>query len=91
MSQRDRIAKQIYATHHKRALPTADRIIENEIRPIEARLTAIVHAAGGTVEGNPTSTINILQRIRELVAIEASGLGARAETPPPHKPIARHL
>lgn len=30
----------------------------------------IVHVIGGTVEGNPTQTINYLQRLRELVEIE---------------------
>jgi len=33
-------------------------------------ISAITHTAGGEVEGHPTSVINILQRIRELVRIE---------------------
>ena len=33
-------------------------------------ISAITHTAGGEVEGRPTSVINILQRIRELVRIE---------------------
>jgi hypothetical protein len=32
---------------------------------------AVVHEAGGTVEGQPTSTINYLQRVRELREIES--------------------
>jgi hypothetical protein len=34
-------------------------------------VSAITQTAGGQVEGHPTQTINILQRIRELVKIEA--------------------
>ena len=37
---------------------------------LNARLSATVHALGGTVEGNPTGQHNYLQRIRELRAIE---------------------
>jgi hypothetical protein len=33
-------------------------------------ISAITHTAGGEVEGHPTSVINILQRIRQLVEIE---------------------
>jgi len=33
-------------------------------------ISAITHTAGGEVAGYPTSVINILQRIRELVKIE---------------------
>lgn len=33
---------------------------------------SIVHTVGGTVEGHPTSEINVLQRIRQLVEIERS-------------------
>lgn len=35
-----------------------------------AALLAVVSVAGGTVEGHPTSTVNILQRIRALRDIE---------------------
>jgi hypothetical protein len=48
----------------------ADRIIAEHIEPLHARLAAIVHAAGGMVDGAPTSTLNILQRIRALVEAE---------------------
>ena len=39
-----------------------------------SRTMAIVHTAGGTVEGHPTSSINILQRVRELLAVEKGAL-----------------
>ncbi len=32
----------------------------------ESRLTSIVHTAGGEIDGAPTSTVNILQRVRQL-------------------------
>lgn len=35
-------------------------------------IAAITHTAGGEVEGHPTSVINVLQRIRQLVKIEAA-------------------
>jgi hypothetical protein len=56
----------------------ADRIIAEHIKPLHGRLAAIVHAAGGMVEGAPTQSINVLQRIRALVAAEA--LLAECET-----------
>ncbi len=37
---------------------------------VRSTIVAITHTAGGKVEGHPTSVINILQRIRELVEIE---------------------
>jgi hypothetical protein len=40
-------------------------------------LLAVVRLAGGEVEGHPTSSINILQRIRQLVRIEGSWLADR--------------
>jgi hypothetical protein len=40
---------------------------------------AIVSFAGGEVEGHPTSSINILQRIRQLVKIEGNWLADRAQ------------
>ncbi len=49
----------------------ADLIIAEHIEPLHARLTAIVHAAGGMVEGAPTQSINVLERIRALVAAES--------------------
>lgn len=43
-------------------------------------VTAVVATIGGTVEGHPTSSINFLQRLRELVAIEAARSETRRET-----------
>ena len=43
---------------------------QREIDVLNAQITAIVQTAGGEVEGLPTSTVNILQRIRQLRAIE---------------------
>lgn len=37
---------------------------------IMGTLKAVVHAVGGQVEGHPTSFINVLQRVRELVTKE---------------------
>jgi len=38
----------------------------------------IAHVAGGLIEGHPTSRVNILQRIRQLVEIEkASALSSQ--------------
>lgn len=36
----------------------------------ESRLNTVIHVLGGTVEGHPTARHNILQRVRELLAIE---------------------
>jgi len=49
----------------------ADRIeaLEDAAR---AQMAAILGTIGGTVEGHPTSAINYLQRLRQLVEIEAS-------------------
>jgi hypothetical protein len=41
-------------------------------RTLDATVTAVVYTIGGTVEGHPTSSINYLQRLRELVAIETA-------------------
>lgn len=41
-----------------------------EIQALRGRLLAIVHASGGEVEGHPTGSHNILQRIRQLRQIE---------------------
>ena len=36
----------------------------------EAAISSVVHTVGGTVEGHPTSEINYLQRLRELIRAE---------------------
>jgi hypothetical protein len=46
-------------------------ILQDELNNLRGRLTAIVQTAGGIVEGHPTGSHNILQRIRELREIEA--------------------
>lgn len=45
-------------------------VARSEYRDLQGRITAIVHVAGGIVEGRPTGSHNILQRIRELRRIE---------------------
>lgn len=42
--------------------------------PIRAIETAVVATVGGAVEGRPTSAVNYLQRLRQLVDFEASTL-----------------
>jgi hypothetical protein len=49
-----RIARQIYSTHSERALPIADRIIEQEIAPLHGRLAALL-AECETVLGEYTT------------------------------------
>ena len=52
------------------AVQIAEAIDENVRRDRNATVTAVVDTIGGTVEGHPTSSINYLQRLRELVAFE---------------------
>ena len=42
----------------------------DELFLAERLVISIVHTAGGKIEGQPTSSINILQRIRQLCALE---------------------
>lgn len=49
----------------------------SEIEGLHGRLRAICSTAGGIVDGYPTQSINILQRIRELVGLERGGDGRK--------------
>jgi hypothetical protein len=42
------------------------------VNAVEGVITAVIVAIGGTVEGQPTSRVNFLQRIRELVKNEGA-------------------
>lgn len=46
-----------------------DRVLQLEYEKT-AMISAIVSTVGGFVEGSPTTAINYLQRLRELVAVE---------------------
>lgn len=47
----------------------------------ESNLTSMLLTIGGTVEGQPTSRVNFLQRLRQLVAIEAEVARLQEEAP----------
>lgn len=50
-----------------------------EVEAREATLWAVVQTIGGIVEGHPTSRVNLLQRLRELVKIEAGVVKMRED------------
>ena len=55
----------------------AERDLEKQARETAAR--TVVYIVGGIVEGLPTQTINVLQRLRELVAIEKESDALKAK------------
>jgi hypothetical protein len=43
-----------------------------QIERLQAEIKTVVSVIGGTIEGHPTSSINYLQRLRELLRIECA-------------------
>jgi hypothetical protein len=69
-------------TDHEMRMEALRLFEENEA--LRGTIAAIVTTAGGEVEGRPTHSINILQRIRQLIEIER-----RDKRKPPQPPKAK--
>ena len=69
ISAGDQSGRHVSAAHYAWM---ANAFLNCEVRAqaAEAAIKAIVTTAGGIVDGNPTGPHNVLQRIRELVALE---------------------
>lgn len=71
ISEGDQRGMHVSADHYA-WLGNALAYSELETKTTQGALLAIIHAAGGTVEGHPIGPHNILQRIRQLTKIEAA-------------------